>query len=81
MMPAVGLIGISRTRWLPPLPVPLFLLWPLVPLCLGLARLMDRSRPVEAAKLRAAIYIFCELRGLRIDVDTADERHVRIRFI
>jgi hypothetical protein len=81
-MPSFALVGLRRLpRWLPPLPVPLFLLWPFVPLCLGLARLLDRDRPEDAAKLRAAMRVFRELRGLAVEVDTADDRHVRIKFV
>ncbi len=81
MMPAIGLIGIPRLRWLPPIPIPLFLLWPFALVCLGIARLLDRNRPAEAAKLRTAMQAFRELRGLTIDVDTADHRQVRIWFV
>ncbi len=81
MMPALALVGIPGPRWLPPVPIPLFLLWPFVPVCLGIARLLDRNRPAEAAKLRTAMQVFRELRGLTIDVDTADHKQVRIWFI
>jgi hypothetical protein len=81
MMPALALVAIPGPRWLPPLPLPLFLLWPLVLICLGLARLLDHDRPGEAAKLRTAMQVFRELRGLTIDVDTSDRRQVRIRFV
>ncbi len=81
MMPALGLIGIPGPRWLPPIPIPLFLLWPFVLVCLGLARLLDRVQPVAAAKLRTAMQAFRELRGLTIDVDTADHEQVRIWFV
>jgi hypothetical protein len=56
-------------------------LWPFVLVCLGLGRLLDRDRPAEAATLRTAIQAFRELRGLNIDVDTADHRQVRIWFV
>ena len=81
MMPTLALIALPGPRWLPPFPLPLFLLWPIVWMCLGLANLLDHDRPVEAAKLRAAMHIFRELRGLTIDVDTSDHRNVRVRFI
>jgi len=81
MMPTLGLVGIPGPRWLPPIPIPLFLLWPFVLVCLGFARLLDRDRPAEAAKLRTAMQAFRELRGLAIDVDTADHKQVRIRFV
>lgn len=80
-MPVLGLIAIPGPRWLPPLPIPLLLLWPLAPVCLGIARLLDIDRPAKAAKLRTALQVFRELRGLTIDVDTADRTQVRIRFI
>jgi hypothetical protein len=81
MMPALVLVGIRGPRWLPPLSLPLFLLWPLVPVCLGIARLLARERPAEAARLRTAMQVFRELRGLAIDVDAADRSQIRIRFV
>jgi len=81
MMPALGLIGIPGPRWLPPIPIPLFLLWPLVLVLLGIARLLERDRPDEAATLRTAMHVFRDLRGLSIDVDAADHKQVRIWFI
>ena len=81
MMPALALIGIPGPRWLPPFPVPLFLLWPFVLVCLGIARLLDSGRPAGAAKLRTAMQAFREARGLTIDVDTADHKQVRIRIV
>jgi hypothetical protein len=80
-MPSFVLIGIPRPRWLPPIPLPLFLLWPFVVVCLSIARLLDKDRPTEAAKLRTAMHVFRELRGLNIDVDAADNKRVRIRFL
>ncbi len=81
MLPALALVGIPGPRWLPPIPIPLSLLWPFVLACLGLARLLDRDRPAEAAKLRTAMQAFRELRGLTIDIDTADHKQVRIWFV
>ncbi len=81
MMPVLGLIRIPGTRWLPPIPIPLILLWPLVLVCLGIAKLLERGRPVDATKLRTAMRVFRELRGLTIDVDTADHKQVRIWFV
>jgi hypothetical protein len=81
MMPGLALVRVSRRRWLPPIPIPLFLLWPLVLACLGIARVLDRDRPAEAAKLRTAMLVFRELRGLTIDVDVADHKQVRIWFV
>jgi len=81
MMPTVALVAIPGPRWLPPLPLPLFLFWPIVWLCLGLAKLLNHDRPVGAAKLRTAMQTFRELRGLAIDVDTSDHKKVRVRFV
>ncbi len=80
-MAALALIRIARPRWLPPIPVPLFVLWPFVPVGLGLAGLLDRARPGDGAKLRTVMEVFRNTRGLTVDVDTADHKHVHIRFV
>jgi len=81
MMPSLALVGIPGARWLPPIPLPLFLLWPFVLACLGIAKLLDKHRPNEAATLRAAVQVFRELRGLAIDVDAANHKQVRVWFV
>ncbi len=81
MMPTLGLIEIPGRRWLPPIPIPLFLLWPFVLVCQGIVRLLDRDRPAEAAKLQTAMQAFRGLRGLTIDVDTANHKQVWIWFV
>jgi hypothetical protein len=81
MMPSVALVQIPKVRRLPPFPVLLVPLWPLAWFCLGIARLLDRDRPGDAAKLRAAMLVFPELRGLSIDVDAKDDTSISIRFI
>ena len=80
-MPALALIRTVRVRWLPPIPIPLFLVWPFVPVCLGIAMLLERERPDEAKKLRAAVQVFRELRGLKIDIDAAHQKPVRVWFV
>ena len=47
----------------------------------GVARLLDRDRPEDAAKLRVAMHVFRELRGLEVDVDTEDHKQISIRFV
>jgi hypothetical protein len=49
--------------------------------CLGLAKLLATQRPSDAEKLRTAMHVFRELRGLSIDVDTEDQKQVRIWFV
>jgi len=80
-MPALALIGIPGPRWMPPIPLPLFLLWPIVPVLMGAAMLMKRRRPIAAQKLWFATRMFCELRGLRIDTNAGDHRSLRIRLV
>jgi hypothetical protein len=58
-----------------------FLLWPFVLVCLGIGKLLHVSRPTEADKLLTALQVFRELRGLTIDIDTADHKRVRVRFL
>jgi len=81
MMPTLALIGIPGPRWLPPAPVPVFLLWPLVPVCLAIAGLMRPGQPEKAETLRTAALMFCHLRGLVIDVESADDKPVKIRLV
>ena len=81
LSPCTHSVSTCSTSRLPPVPLPLFLLWPLVLACLGIAKLLERERPVEAEKLRTAMQVFRELRGLTIDVDTADHKQVRIWFV
>ena len=80
-MPAIVLLGMPGSRRVPPVPLPLFLLWPFVYLCWGVAALLRRDRPDDAAKLLAAVHVFRELRGLTLDVDAADDTRVKIRFL
>ena len=80
-MPSFALVAVADSRRVPPAPLPLFPLWPLIHVGLGVAWLMRRNRPDQAAKLRLATLVCCQLRGLSIDVDTADHKRVRIRFI
>lgn len=80
-MPALALVGLPGPRWLPPLPVPLFLLWPFLVICLGSAWILGKSRPVEAAKLRTVLEAFRQLRGLAIEVETTEQKPVRIRIV
>ena len=81
MMPAWALVGVPGPRWLPPVPLPLFLVWPLVFVCLGIAKLLARENLDQATKLGTAMAVFCELRGLVIDVEAQDSKPVKIRFV
>jgi hypothetical protein len=81
MMPSIALVQAPKARRLPPFPVLLVPLWPLVWFCLGVARLLDRDRPEDAAKLRAAMNVFRELNGLSIDVESKHDTSISIRFI
>jgi hypothetical protein len=81
VIPSLVLVGMPGPRWVPPLPLPLFLLWPLVPLGLGLAGLMRLGGSRKAETVRTAALMCCHLRGLTIDVRSADRERVHIRFV
>jgi hypothetical protein len=88
MMPALALVAIGpRRRWLLPLPLPLFLLWPFVVLAIGGVRLADalRRRPGSTtgrhAGARAALHALCQLRGLRLDVCSSDDIRLLVWFL
>ena len=80
-MPALLLIELPGPRWLPALPVPLFLLWPLLLIVRGAARIRERNHPVDAAMVRGFLQMLRDLRGLEIDVNTPGRRPVRIRLV
>jgi hypothetical protein len=72
MPPALLLVRVSRTRWLI-LPLPLFLLWPLLLLAwlgLGLVWLVTSGRPRPGGLLAgmATLRVLGALRGTKIDV-------------
>jgi hypothetical protein len=86
MMPALVLIEVGRRR-LVPIPLPVFLLWPLVLLALvavGLMRLVlaviGRPPGVLGAAATGLRALF-QLAGLRVDVESADGERFRIQFI
>jgi hypothetical protein len=85
MIPAIGLVQIGRKRWVP-LPLPLFLLWPLLLvgwLLLEGVRLLVPRGSAAALSLEAARLGFLtlfHLSGLRVDVQSADGAKVRFRL-
>ncbi len=83
MIPAVGLILLGKTRWSVPLPLPVFLAWPLVLVALGgvtvAEHLVARRHAVPRLTLaRAGLLALCQLSGLKIDVRSADGTRVLI---
>ena len=77
-MPTFLLIGIPRPRWLPPLPLPLFLLWPVALGGHAFHRALRGRDPDRAARARVAVEAFEQLRGLSIDIETGGQRALRI---
>ena len=74
MIPTLGVVAMGGRRWMVPLPLPLFLGWPLVLVPLGAAvvierlfrsRAVGRSRPTVAG---AVLSLVCQLSGLRVDI-------------
>lgn len=80
MIPTFALISLPDKRRLPELPLPLFLLWPLVPLSFALAWLMRRHAPQKAEALRVATHMCCQLQGLTVDIESSDKERVLVRF-
>lgn len=84
MPPALLLVRVGRIRWLV-LPLPFFLLWPLLLLAwlgLGLAWLATSGRPRPRALLAGftALRAIGELPGTRIDLRGKD-RSIYMRFV
>ncbi|MBI2919613.1 MAG: hypothetical protein HYY18_00850 [Planctomycetes bacterium] len=85
MIPALLLIGIGWQRRLP-VPIPLFLLWPvafLAVLATGAVQLTRRlNRPAaETPLLPAPLEALFQLSGLRLDVRTHDGTGVLVWFL
>jgi len=72
--PSVALVGIGIRSWRPILPIPVFLLWPIVALGLAILALVELvwGRPVRLASLVGAGV--CQLHGLKVDLETARGR-------
>jgi hypothetical protein len=88
MMPALLIIGIGgRSRRLFPLPLPVFLLWPLVLFALALVWLAERLLRLSGADpswLRAAkvgLLAFFHLSGFRIEVESSDGTRLRVLLV
>lgn len=85
MMPALGLIAIgSGGRRAFPIPIPLILIWPLVGLgfvVVGLAHVVWRKPGPKLVGARTALLAFCQLRGLKVDVHSSDDKRVLIWFV
>lgn len=84
MLPALLLVRFGRTRWLT-LPLPLFLLWPLLLLTwlgLGLVWLVTSGRPRPRTLMVAltTVRMLGELRGTQIDLSKQDGS-IYLRFI
>jgi hypothetical protein len=88
MMPALLVIGIGgRSRRIFPLPLPVFLLWPLVLFALALVWLAERLISLSGADpswLRAAktgLLAFFHLSGFRIEVESSDGTRLRVLLV
>jgi len=87
MPPAIALIAIGpASRWTPGLPIPLFLLWPFLALGLGSIRAAQWVRRGLGfggclERVRAALELVCLLRGLKVDVRSAEAGRVLIWFL
>ena len=86
MIPSLMMIGVGRgCRY--PLPLPLFLLWPLIALAglvLALCLPFAPSDSTVGRRIRAgwqALRAFAQIRGLKIDVLSKDGERVLIWFV
>ncbi len=85
MLPALAIIGIGSGRRFR-VPLPLFLLWPLllvgalVMAAVGGSRVRT-GRPGFFARFRTCLAVFCHLSGLNIDVRSRDGTSFYLRLI
>ncbi len=86
MPPVLLIIGLGRSRRFP-LPVPLFLLWPLVAVAYGILVLCQRylrldKEVVDKIRLaRAALGGFAAMSGLKVDVRSQDGHGAFLWFV
>ncbi|MDE0419845.1 MAG: hypothetical protein OXK76_03020 [Gammaproteobacteria bacterium] len=73
MPPAVVLIGVGRGRWFVPVPLPVFVLWPLLVAAIVHRLFVRNSAAMRLARMAVA------MRGLRIAVTCpGGERLLRV---
>ena len=78
MIPSVGLLKIGNPSWTLPLPLPVFLAWPLIAIALGGVVLMQRVVDRQGASFsrlaltRVALRALFQLSGLKIDVRSTE---------
>ena len=75
MPPVIVLIGIGRGRWFVPVPLPVFLLWPLF-----VAAVVHRLFVRNSAAMRLA-RVAVAMRGLRIAVTGPDGERLLLRVL
>jgi hypothetical protein len=86
MWPSLLVLGIGRRRRLP-VPLPLFLAWPIVGAgwaVVGLAGFVAPGatrRPGAFGTLRTGLTLFNQIRGTRIDIDDSNGTHVHLRLV
>ncbi len=85
MPPAILLMGLGRCRW--PVPLPFFLLWPLLLLAalgIGLLRLIFPAHSPRSSAWRYGWFglrAVCHLHGTRVDVRSNDGERVYLWFL
>jgi len=72
--PSIALIGVGIGSWRPILPFPVLLLWPVVALGLGILALVELAQAGSVRLAGALGAGFCQLHGLKVDLETAAGR-------
>ena len=88
MIPVLALVQVRRgARWWPTLPLPLFLLWPLIPLVVLIAGIVGGSQPGAhrlrrvGVGMRTAVEVMAAVSGLGVAVSSADGQGFRIQIV
>ena len=74
---------VRTPKWAVPLPLPLFLAWPVVFIALGgvtMAQALVDERDTRAAlrMARVGLFAFCQLSGFKLDVRSAEGERVLV---
>ena len=88
MIPALALVRVRRrARWWPTLPLPLFLLWPLLPIVILIAGIVGGSQHGAhrlrraGVAMKTAVEVMAAVRGLGVAVSSAEGQGFRIHIV
>ena len=87
MIPSLGVVLIGGPRWVLPLPLPIFLVWPFVVIAFGGVTLAQRLVSRQGASfsrlavVRVGLLALFQLSGLRVNVRSTDGARIFVWLV